>query len=163
MEPQELTNERNKLFENYKSYFSKSAKVRTITFVIFCVLAGLCIFSAVIGYWDWLIGIVGCIIFLVAGSHDIIWYHKLAKADDAQELLTIYDKKRKIEKWTTLTCVLFIIAIIIVLVVISKVDIKRFLLPGALVCLVLSFRFLKDPEMKGIDRLRELVQATNQS
>ena len=163
MEPQELTNERNKLFENYKSYFSKSAKVRTITFVIFCVLAGLCIFSAVIGYWDWLIGIVGCIIFLVAGSHDIIWYHKLAKADDAQELLTIYDKKRKIEKWTTLTCVLFIIAIIIVLVVISKVDIKRFLLPGALVCLVLSFRFLKDPEMKGIDRVRELVQATNQS
>lgn len=163
MEPQELTNERNKLFENYKSYFSRQAKTSTITFVIFCVLAGLCIFSAVIGYWDWLIGIVGCIIFLVAGSHDIIWYHKLAKADDAQELLTIYDKKRKIEKWTTLTCVLFIIAIIIVLVVISKVDIKRFLLPGALVCLVLSFRFLKDPEMKGIDRLRELVQATNQS
>ena len=159
MEPQELTNERNKLFENYKSYFSKSAKVRTITFVIFCVLAGLCIFSAVIGYWDWLIGIVGCIIFLVAGSHDIIWYHKLAKADDAQELLTIYDKKRKIEKWTTLTCVLFIIAIIIVLVVISKVDIKIFLLPGALLCLVLS----KDPEMKGIEWLRELVQATNQS
>jgi SNF family Na+-dependent transporter len=159
MEPQELANERDRLFENYKSYFSKSAKVRTITFVIFCVLAGLCIFSAVIGYWDWLIGIVGCIIFLVAGSHDIIWYHKLAKADDAQELLTIYDKKRKIEKWTTLTCVLFIIAIIIVLVVISKVDIKIFLLPGALLCLVLS----KDPEMKGIERLRELVQATNQS
>ena len=50
MEPQELTNERNKLFENYKSYFSRHAKTSTITFVIFCVLAGLCIFGAVTGY-----------------------------------------------------------------------------------------------------------------
>ena len=50
MEPQKLTNERDRLFENYKSYFSRQAKTSTITFVIFCVLAGLCIFSAVIGY-----------------------------------------------------------------------------------------------------------------
>ena len=157
MESQELTNERDRLFENYKSYFSRQAKTSTITSVIFCVLAGLCIFSAVIGYWDWLIGIVGCIIFLVAGIHDMIWYPKLAKADDAQELLTIYDKKRKIEKWTTFIQALFIIASIIMLVI-FKVDISTVIFSGAILCLLLSFRFWKDPEMKGIEWLRELVQ-----
>ena len=157
MEPQELTNERDRLFENYKSYFSRHAKTSTITFVIFCVLAGLCIFSAVIGYMDWLPCIACCIVFLVAGSHGIIWYPKLAKADDAQELLTIYDKKRKIEKWTTFIQALFIIAFIIMLVI-FKVDISTVIFSGAILCLLLSFRFWKDPEMKGIEWLRELVQ-----
>lgn len=160
MEPQELTNERNKLFENYKSYFSRHAKTSTITFVIFCVLAGLCIFGAVTGYMDWLPCIACCIVFLVAGSHGIIWYPKLAKADDAQELLTIYDKKRKIEKWTQ---ALFIIAFIIMLVI-FKVNISTVILGGGLLLvLLLPLSFLKDPEMKGIEWLRELVQATNQS
>ena len=155
MEPQELTNERNKLFENYKSYFSRHAKTSTITFVIFCVLAGLCIFGAVTGYMDWLPCIACCIVFLVAGSHGIIWYPKLAKADDAQELLTIYDKKRKIEKWTQ---ALFIIAFIIMLVI-FKVNISTVILGGGLLLvLLLPVSFLKDPEMKGIEWLRELVQ-----
>jgi len=155
MEPQELTNERNKLFENYKSYFSRHAKTSTITFVIFCVLAGLCIFGAVTGYMDWLPCIACCIVFLVAGSHGIIWYPKLAKADDAQELLTIYDKKRKIEKWTQ---ALFIIAFIIMLVI-FKVNISTVIFGGGLLLvLLLPLSFLKDPEMKGIEWLRELVQ-----
>lgn len=155
MEPQELTNERDRLFENYKSYFSRHAKTSTITFVIFCVLAGLCIFSAVIGYMDWLPCIACCIVFLVAGSHGIIWYPKLAKADDAQELLTIYDKKRKIEKWTQ---ALFIIAFIIMLVI-FKVNISTVIFGGGLLLvLLLPLSFLKDPEMKGIEWLRELVQ-----
>ena len=155
MEPQELTNERDKLFENYKSYFSRHAKTSTITFVIFCVLAGLCIFGAVTGYMDWLPCIACCIVFLVAGSHGIIWYPKLAKADDAQELLTIYDKKRKIEKWTQ---ALFIIAFIIMLVI-FKVNISTVILGGGLLLvLLLPLSFLKDPEMKGIEWLRELVQ-----
>lgn len=157
MEPQELINERNELFESLKIWFSKSAKVRSIAFVIFCLLTGLCIFSAIIGHIDWFIGIVCCIIFLVAGIHDMIWYPKLAKANDAQEFLTIYDKKRKIEKWTTLICTLLIIAFIIVPVVISKVDIKIFLLPGALLCLVLA-ELWDDPRKRDIERLRELVQ-----
>ena len=155
MEPQELNNERDRLFENYKSYFSRQAKTSTITFVIFCVLAGLCIFSAVIGYMDWLPCIACCIVFLVAGSHGIIWYPKLAKADDAQELLTIYDKKRKIEKWTQ---ALFIIAFIIMLVI-FKVNISTVIFGGGLLLvLLLPLSFLKDPEMKGIEWLRELVQ-----
>ena len=155
MEPQELNNERDRLFENYKSYFSRQAKTSTITFVIFCVLAGLCIFGAVTGYMDWLPCIACCIVFLVAGSHGIIWYPKLAKADDAQELLTIYDKKRKIEKWTQ---ALFIIAFIIMLVI-FKVNISTVILGGGLLLvLLLPLSFLKDPEMKGIEWLRELVQ-----
>lgn len=155
MEPQELTNERDRLFENYKSYFSRQAKTSTITFVIFCVLAGLCIFGAVTGYMDWLPCIACCIVFLVAGSHGIIWYPKLAKADDAQELLTIYDKKRKIEKWTQ---ALFIIAFIIMLVI-FKVNISTVIFGGGLLLvLLLPLSFLKDPEMKGIEWLRELVQ-----
>ena len=155
MEPQELNNERDRLFENYKSYFSRQAKTSTITFVIFCVLAGLCIFGAVTGYMDWLPCIACCIVFLVAGSHGIIWYPKLAKADDAQELLTIYDKKRKIEKWTQ---ALFIIAFIIMLVI-FKVNISTVIFGGGLLLvLLLPLSFLKDPEMKGIEWLRELVQ-----
>ena len=156
MESQELTNERNKLFENYKSYFSRHAKTSTITFVIFCVLAGLCIFGAVTGYMDWLPCIACCIVFLGVGSHGIIWYPKLAKADDAQELLTIYDKKRKIEKWITLIQALFIIAFIIMLVI-FKVNISTVIFGGGLLFLMFILSFW-NPEMKGIDRLRELVQ-----
>ena len=158
MEPQELTNERNKLFENYKSYFSRHTKTSTITFVIFCVLAGLCIFGAVTGYMDWLPCIACCIVFLVAGSHGIIWYPKLAKADDAQELLTIYDKKRKIDKWTAITCALFIIAFIIWLVI-SKVDISTVIFNGGLLfILFVVFRDGPWNTKKDIDRLRKLVQ-----
>ena len=101
MESHELTVEKNELFESLMRWYSSRSKVSTITFVVCCLLAGLCIFSAVIGHIDWLIGIAGCIILLAAGCHDIIWYHKLAKANDAQEFLTIYDKKRKIDNWTT--------------------------------------------------------------
>ena len=157
MESQELTNEKNELFESLKRWFSKRAKVSTITFVIFCVLAGLCIFSAVIGYLDWIPCIACCIIFLLAGSHDMIWYPKLAKADDAQEFLTIYDKKRKTEKWITLTQALFIIAFIIILVI-FKVDISTVIFWGGLLVLLFILSFWKYPYMRYIDRLRELVQ-----
>ena len=158
MEPQELTNEKNELFESFKSFASRRAKQSTITFVIFCVLAGLCLFSAVIGYMNWITCIVCCIVFLIAGSYGIFWYPKLAKADDAQEFLTIYDKKRKIEKWKTLTQSLLIIAFIIILVI-FKVDTETIIFwGGILVAGMLPIIFWKYPYIKDIDRLRELVQ-----
>ena len=158
MESQELTVEKNKLFESLTWWYSRRAKVSTITFVVFCLLAGLCIFSAVIGYMDWPPSIVGCILFLAVGCHDIIWYHKLAKANNAQELLTIYDKKRKIDKWTAITCALFIISFIIWLVI-SKVDISAVILNGG-VLFILFVVFGDGPwtTKKDINRLRELVQ-----
>ncbi len=160
MEPQELTVEKNKLFESLMWWYSRLSKISTILFVVFCLLAGLCIFSAVIGYMDWTASIVGCIIFLAAGSRYIFLYHKLAKANDAQEFLTIYDKKRKIDKWTAITCALFIIAFIIWLVI-SKVDIGLVIFGGGLLFFSFFVMFGDDPlttTKKDINRLRELVQ-----
>lgn len=159
MESQELTVEKNKLFESLTWWYSRLAKVSTITFVVFCLLAGLCIFSAVIGYMDWPPSIAGCIICLAAGSHDIIWCHKLAKANDAQVFITIYDKKRKIDKWTAITCALFIIAFIIWLVI-SRVDIKLVIFSGGLLLFSFFELFEDGPwsTKKDINRLRELLQ-----
>ncbi len=157
MEPQGLTVEKNELFESLMRWYSSRSKVSTITFVVCCLLAGLCIFSAVIGYMDWTIGIAGCIILLAAGCHDIIWYHKLAKANDAQEFLTIYDKKRKIDNWTTLICALPLIAFIIWLVI-GKVDISKVIFCGGLLLLSLFEVLGDEPKKKDINRLRELVQ-----
>ena len=157
MEPQGLTVEKNELFESLMRWYSSRSKVSTITFVVCCLLAGLCIFSAVIGHIDWLIGIAGCIILLAAGCHDIIWYHKLAKANDAQEFLTIYDKKRKIDNWTTLICALLLIAFIIELVI-SKVSIAMVIFCGGLLLLSLFEVLGDEPKKKDINRLRELVQ-----
>ena len=157
MESHELTVEKNELFESLMRWYSSRSKVSTITFVVCCLLAGLCIFSAVIGHIDWIIGIAGCIILLAAGCHDIIWYHKLAKANDAQEFLTIYDKKRKIDNWTTLICALLIIAFIIWLVI-GKVDISKVILCGGLLFLSLFEVLGDEPKKKDINRLRELVQ-----
>ena len=157
MESHELTVEKNELFESLMRWYSSRSKVSTITFVVCCLLAGLCIFSAVIGYMDWIIGIAGCIILLAAGCHDIIWYHKLAKANDAQEFLTIYDKKRKIDNWTTLICALLLIAFIIWLVI-GKVDISKVIFCGGLLFLSLFEVLGDEPKKKDINRLRELVQ-----
>ncbi len=156
MEPQEIINERNGLFEGFKSYFSRQAKRSTISLVIFCVLAGLCIFSAIIGYMDWLPCIVVSIVLLVVGCPDMIGCHKLAKADDAQEFLTIYDKYRKFRKWISLTCVLFLFAIFIEQAM--NKDMKRIFFYGALLVLWLISRPWQDPYKKDIDRLRELAQ-----
>ena len=157
MESQELINERNALFEGFKSYFSRKAKRNIIAFVIFCLLAGLFIYSAVIGDMNRLLCIVISIILLVMGSHDMIWHPKLAKADNAQEFLTIYDKYRKIRNWINLTCILFIFAIFIIEQVISQ-DIKRIILYGAFLVIWIISRPWQDPYKTDINRLRELVQ-----
>ena len=157
MESQELINERNALFEGFKSYFSRKAKRNIIAFIIFCLLAGLFIYSAVIGDMNRLLCIVISIILLVMGSHAMIWHPKLAKADDAQEFLTIYDKYRKIGNWINLTCVIFIFAIFIIDQVISK-DIKRIILYSAFLVIWLISRPWQDPYKTDINRLRELVQ-----
>jgi len=159
MEPQELTVEKNELFGSLMRWFSKRAIVSKITFVIFCLLAGLCVFCAVLGYVDWPPCIVGCIICIVVGGYDMIWYHKLAKANDAQEFLTIYDKVRKREKWTTLTCALFLIAIVIGLIII-KANKEQIILFAALMSLYIigGGGGISDTSPKrDVDRLRELV------
>ena len=159
MESQELTIEKNKLFESLMWWYSRLSKVSTKLFVVLCLLAGLCIFSAVIGYMDWTASIVVCIILLAAGSRGIFLYHKLAKANNAQEFITIYDNKRKIDKWTAITCALFIIAFIIWLVI-SKVDITSVIFNGGMLFLCLFVVFGDGPwtTRKDINRLRELVQ-----
>ena len=156
MEPQELTNEKNELFESFKRWASRQTKGSTISFVIFCLLAGLFLFSAATGYMNWLPCIVCCIIFLVVGSHGMIWYHKLAKANDAQEFLTIYDKNRKIGNWITLTSILLLLIPVIQLIKSNGIEIG--ILFAAVLVLCLVARFWKYPYMKSIDRLRELVQ-----
>lgn len=51
MGPQELINERNRLFESLKSYFSRQAKTSTITFAFFACLLD-CVYSVQLpGIW----------------------------------------------------------------------------------------------------------------
>ena len=152
-----MTNEKNELFEAFKRWASRQAKRSTISFAIFCVLAGLCLFSAIIGHMHWLPCIVCCIVFLVVGTLGMIRFHKLANANDAQEFLTNYDKYRKIGNWITIICLLILIAIITMDYIYSK-DTKRLIWFGALLALTLIARPWQDPYKIDINRLRELVQ-----
>ena len=94
--------------------------------------------------------------FLSCRESRHVWYHKLAKANDAQEFLTIYDKNRKIGNWITLTSILLLLIPVIQLIKSNGIEIG--ILFAAVLVLCLVARFWKYPYMKSIDRLRELVQ-----
>ena len=157
MEQEELINEKNELFEGFKSEFSKQAKRSKIGIVFICLFVGLFIASAVSGHINWLPCTIICILLFGAGCHSMIWHNKIAKADDAQEFLTIYDKNRKIEKWKTIICLLLFIAIITMDFIGNK-DIDRVIWYGALLVIILITRPWQDPYKIDIDRLRKLVQ-----
>jgi len=158
METQELINERNELFESFKSEFSKQWRKSLIISILICLLIGLIIYSAVSGDMNWLTCTIVCVCLLIALCHDLLRIHKLTNADSAQDFVTLYDKHRKIHKW------LFLIILPLAIFVIytdpfihNKIDNIIWLAALLLISFIANPPF-HDPYKNSIDRLRELVQ-----
>ncbi len=155
MEPQELTNEKNELFESLKRKFAKLAKPKSLLFCLFGLILGIKLLydtfhhAAIV---DQLIISVLFFIYVLIGAVWINWYHKIAKTGNAQEFLTIYNKKKIIE-------IISIIFGSLVLVGILIPVIKDFPFDLPFLITLIAIAVLMPPVQKNeIERLRELVR-----
>ena len=155
METKELTNEKNELFESLKRWFAKEVKPRSIIFCFFCLIMGCMLLyetfhgAAII---DQLIFSVMYFLCVIIGSICITWYNKIAKADNALDLLAIYDKNKKIETCVTVYCLL--------VVILAIVSIIRTLSIGSLLGIMLLSPAIFVPTKKQkdeIEKLRKLI------
>ncbi len=159
MEPQELINERNELFESIKSDFAKQAKLRTIGFCIFCLLLGFFFFCLIIGMTHdvsikeqvfFVVMLPLCIILGVIYKNR---NSKMANADSAQDLLAVYDKHKKIDMCLIAYGVAILLAILITIRDSSSISI--------LFVIMLIVATIYVPSLKQtnkINQLRELMQ-----
>lgn len=155
MEPQELTNEKNELFESLKSKFAKLVKPKSILYCLFCLILLIKLLydtfhhAAIV---DQLIIAGLFFIYVLIGAVWINWYHKIAKTDNAQEFLTFYNKKKIIEIISTIFGFLFLVSILITVT-------KDYLFDLPFLITLIGISALMPPVLKNeIERLRELVQ-----
>ena len=155
MEPQELTNEKNELFESLKSKFAKLVKPKSILYCLFGLILVIKLLyetfhhAAIV---DQLITAVLFFIYVLIGAAWINWYHKIAKTGNAQEFLTIYNKKKIIEIISTIFGLLALVGILIPVIKDYPVDFP-FLIT------LIGISALMPPVQKNeVEKLRELVQ-----
>ena len=101
MEQEALNSEKKALFEKIKCDLAKRRKKDNILFLFYLLLAVGLIVSTIKNY-DLVVQLVDIILFvgvILLGLHSSYWVGKMSKAATAQELISIYDKNRKIEKW----------------------------------------------------------------
>ena len=102
MEQEAINNEKKALFEDLKVKLAKQGKKMNIMFLVWCLLLSAQLVMMAIRHYD-LVGQVLYTVLVVAvvlsGIHSSYWYGKMTKAATVQEMLSIFDKNRKIEKW----------------------------------------------------------------
>ena len=156
MEPQELINERNELFESIKRWFSKEVKPRSILFCFFCLILGCMLLYETFHHAviiDQLIFSIMYVLCVIIGIICITWYNKISKADNALDLLAIYEKNKKIE-----TCITVYSLLVVILAIVSII---RTLSLGSLLGIMLISPAIFIPTKKQkdeIEQLRKLVQ-----
>lgn len=169
MEHEKLNIGKDELFESIKNEFAKQTKLRTIVFCIFCLLLGIYFCTLIIGAIQ-NAGIKEQVFFAVMFPLCIILgviyknrNSKMANADSAQELLAVYDKHKKIDKWMVAYDVVLLLAIIITVIFngINTSNGISFMLVFMLVIPTIFVLSLK--QTSKIEQLRELVKETNQN
>ena len=155
MEPQELNVEKNELFEDIRGRFARAAKPKSILYGLFGLLLGIKLLYETFHHApivDQLIITALFFLYVLIGAVWINWYHKIAKTNNAQELLTIYNRKKIIEIITTVFSLLALVGISI-----SVIKDLPFDLP--LLITLMAIGVLMPPvKKKEIEQLRELVQ-----
>ena len=166
MEQEELIKERDELFESIKSDLKEWAKIGFVLFIIFIILFGIAILSAVYGTMSPILSAVMCTCILVLLSYFTYCFNKNIKTNNAQDFLTFYDKQKPMMKWMSI--ILFSLLLIAILIeLISKKDtFGLFMFAGmALVSYFFSYightRDKQEDFKNDIKRLRELVQQTS--
>ena len=157
MEQEILNIGKDELFESIKSDFAKQAKPKSILFCFFCLIIGSKLLYETFHHaaivYQLTISVFFFLLVLI-GAAWINWYHKIAKTDNAQEFLTVYDKKKIIE----IVSIVFGLLALVGIVISIKSELS-FELP--LVITLISLAVLTHAvKKKEINRLRELVQNT---
>ena len=122
MEQEELIQERDVLFESLKSGFSELFRKNRILFVTFCLIIGILVFGAIDGSIYWLGCLACCIFILIPVCHNMISFNKLAKAENAQDFLSMLDEYRKISKWMNIAYIPLGLIVIIMCLISRKPD-----------------------------------------
>lgn len=94
--------EKRALFENIKSEIAKQRKNSNILFLIWCLILSAGLVVCAVKHYDLVGQLVYSALFvgaLLLGLHSSHWLGKMANAATVQELLTVYNKNWKIEKW----------------------------------------------------------------
>lgn len=102
MEQEAFNSEKNVLFEKIKSELAKQLKKDNILFLVWCLILTAGLVVCAVRHYILLGQLVYTILFVVSvllSFHSSHWLGKMAKAATAQELLSIYDKNRVIERW----------------------------------------------------------------
>ena len=157
MEQEILNIGKDELFESIRSDFAKQAKLKSILFCPFClILGGKLLYDtfhhAAIVY-QLTISVFFFLLVLI-GAAWINWYHKIAKTDNAQEFLTVYDKKKIIEIVSIVVGLLALVGIVISITSELSFD------PPLIITLISIAVLIPTVKKKEINRLRELVQNT---
>lgn len=95
-------NEKKALFEDLKVKLAKQGKKNNIMFLLWCLILAVGLVKITISHYDLVGQLLYTVLFVVSvvsSIHSSHWYGKMTKTATAQELLSIFDKNRKIEKW----------------------------------------------------------------
>lgn len=154
MGQQVSNNEINSLFESLKERLSKYSTLKTILFWFFILLSGVMIILEVMHHTSITAQSILSVLFFVCaiiGVLNMNWYNKIANADNAQSLLTAYDKYKKGDTWLT---IIFVIALVFILISIFKFHSNYMIV--ILTTLPIIFRIRKKDNTE-IEQLRNLM------
>ena len=143
MEHQVSNNEINSLFESLKERLSKYSTLKTILFWFFILLSGVMIILEVMHHTSITAQSILSVLFFICAI--------IANADDAQSLLTAYDKYKKGDTWLT---IIFVIALVFILISIFKFHSNYMIV--ILTILPIIFRIRKKDNTE-IEQLRNLM------
>ena len=169
MEREELINEKNRLFNRLRNEMSEQANKSEILFWIFCVSSVLYLIFVVSDYFAEPFDIRDTIYFITVfvTTSVLLFYNttlnkKVAKTDNAQDFLAVYNKYNKVRNWLFIAFFTTLLVTKAVWIGFSKDDlINNVLLVGIITLLFLGVFFSR--QRKDIKRLRELVQETSQN
>ena len=151
--------EKRALFENIKSEIAKQRKNSNILFLIWCLILSAGLVVCAVKHYDLVGQLVYSALFvgaLLLGLHSSHWLGKMANAATVQELLTVYNKNWKIEKWKVI--LFYSIASILSLFYIISLAPDAGLLPYLMLITAIaasSFRGCIGKKRDDIDGLRD--------
>lgn len=102
MEQEAKNNEKKALFEDLKVKLTKQGKKNNMMFLLWCLILAAGLVAITISHYDLVGQLLYTVLFavlVVSTIHSSHWYGKMTKAATVQEMLSIFDKNRKIEKW----------------------------------------------------------------
>jgi hypothetical protein len=160
MEPNLLNIDRDNLFTSIKRDIAAETKFNKMFFILLGLfLVGFLCYYAIFSHAGTsdILHLVGLFVAIAAfSSYSILWCNKYSRARNAQELLALYDKWERNEKWSFLLIIVFVLILWFIL----EHVVGYFSILGLLALLIIVCYNFKPilSKKSDIEQLRELVQ-----